>query len=100
MPVSISGKLNEYGFSKPGYGGIQKCHPDSKMTFFGFKIPYFDEAISLVKKAHKSLNKIHSIGWDVAISRDGPVLIEGNDNWEIQSIQAIGGLKEKWNQYL
>ena len=100
VPVSIAGKLNEVGFSKPGYGGIQKKHPDSKIEFSKFKIPYFNEALELVKSAHKTLYKIHSIGWDVAITPNGPILIEGNDNWEIQSIQSIGGLKEKWKKYL
>lgn len=100
VPVSVSGKLNEFGFQKPGYGGITNIHPDSKTVFSDFKIPYFDEAISLVKKAHEALYTIHSIGWDVAITPSGPILIEGNDNWEIQSIQAIAGLKNEWKKYL
>ena len=100
VPISIDGKVNKYGFSKPEFGGKIKCHPDSKIVFSEFKIPYFQEAIELVKNAHRTLYNIHSIGWDVAITPKGPILIEGNDNWEIQSLQSTGGLKSKWNKYL
>lgn len=50
--------------------------------------------------AHKSLYGIHSIGWDVAITDQGPVLIEGNDNWEISIIQIDRGLKKEWENTL
>jgi hypothetical protein len=34
------------------------------------------------------------IGWDIAITPDGPVFIEGNDNPEISGLQTVnGGLK-------
>ena len=32
-------------------------------------------------RMREALPGIHSIGWDVAISPDGPIIIEGND-WE------------------
>jgi hypothetical protein len=25
---------------------------------------------------------IHSIGWDIAITDNGPIFIEGNDDWD------------------
>jgi hypothetical protein len=40
------------------------------------------------KKLHSFFYGIHSIGWDIAITEDGPVFIEGNDNWEIPTFQA------------
>ena len=33
----------------------------------------------------------HSIGWDIAITKDGPMFIEGNDRWEVSMIQAVHG---------
>lgn len=41
------------------------------------------EAIEVVIKAHREFHGIRSIGWDVAITENGPCFIEGNDNWEI-----------------
>ena len=76
------GELRGEGFYKPGYGGRTPRHPDSGIEFHGFKIPHFDEAVALVCRLHGYLRDIHSIGWDVAITPDGPTIIEGNDDWE------------------
>ena len=38
----------------------------------------FNEAVELVKKAAKVVPEIGYIGWDVAISENGPIIIEGN----------------------
>ena len=43
------------------------------------KIPLFDDAIELVKKAALVIPEIRQIGWDVCISENGPAIIEGND---------------------
>ncbi|MCK8622032.1 hypothetical protein [Prevotella sp. E13-27] len=39
----------------------------------------------------KSILKPKSIGWDIAITPQGPMVIEGNDRWEITLIQAVHG---------
>lgn len=87
--VKDDGFLMEYGFRKPQFGGITYEHPDTHVIFNDFQIPYYKEAVNLCCKVHKNFYNIRSIGWDVAITPEGPVFIEGNDNWEIQSIQAI-----------
>lgn len=89
--VNSDGFLDEYGFFKPGYGTKTKYHPDTKVVFKGTKIPFFNEAIRVTKQFHCHLNNIFSIGWDVAITVDGPVFIEGNDNWGCDSIQICHG---------
>lgn len=83
-----SGKLAEWGFFKPMYGFKSKIHPDTKIEFSTFHVPYYEEAKKLAKFFHSFLN-LHSIGWDIAISKDGPVFIEGNDNWEINLPQTF-----------
>lgn len=53
-------------------------HPISNETIVGFKVPMFKEAVDMVKEAAKVVPEMGYIGWDVAISEDGPVLVEGN----------------------
>jgi len=53
-------------------------HPQTNTVFKGFRIPCYDEAIDLVKKAALRLPQVRYVGWDVAIAKTGPVLIEGN----------------------
>lgn len=77
-----TGRLKKTGFYKPGYGGRVERHPQSGIIFSGFQIPFFDSAVQVVKKFHSYLDGIHSIGWDVAITETGPVVVEGNDDWD------------------
>ena len=82
-----------------GYG-TSLCverHPVTGVCFENFSLPFWDEVEKLVLKAHAFIPSVISIGWDVAITEKGPVLLEGNDNWEISGPQDMdGGLKEKW----
>lgn len=100
VEIEDDGKLTKYGFAKPKYGGKTDIHPDSNIKFKEFSIPEYKRVIELVTKAHKTLYGIHSIGWDVAITNEGPALIEGNDNWEISLMQVNHGLKKQWKSLL
>lgn len=72
-------------------------HPDTKIEFNKFKVPMYEEALQLACKAHTYFYGVHSIGWDVALTSNGPMFIEGNDNWEISLMQACSkGLKKEW----
>ena len=53
-------------------------HPVTGVTFRGLKLPYWQECIELLRKALPLANKISNIGWDLAITEDGPVIVEAN----------------------
>lgn len=53
-------------------------HPYTNTPIVGFKIKDYDKLIDLVKKASEVVPEVGYVGWDVAISKNGPVLIEGN----------------------
>ncbi len=92
-----SGYLKEWAFFKPKYGGKTTRHPDTDIEFAATKAPCYEEAAQLALKAARCFYNIRAIGWDVAITENGPTIIEGNDNWEISLIQACDGpLREKW----
>lgn len=68
----------------PGYAvyleerRVYDTHPDSGKTFVGAQMPGFDQALELVKEAALVHPAIAYVGWDVAATEHGPVLIEGN----------------------
>ncbi len=66
-------------------------HPDTNILLENFKVPFFFDACDLAKKATKYLpNKI--VGWDIAISPTGPIIIEGNHSPSLHmSDVAYGG---------
>ncbi len=99
--VHEDGSLVEYGVYKPSYGGRAYEHPNTGVKFSEFVIPEYDKAIELCKQAHLVMREIPAIGWDIAITTDGPMIIEGNDNWEISLMQASNhGLKREWENFM
>ena len=54
-------------------------HPVSGCKFIGFQVPFFSEALELCKSAAKVEKRMRYVGWDVAITPTGPVLVEGNN---------------------
>ncbi|TCP58774.1 putative polysaccharide biosynthesis protein [Rhodovulum bhavnagarense] len=70
----------------PGvYSDITKTpepvHPVTGVPIEGFQIPYWPEALALVREAAALHPQNRSIGWDIVITPDGPGLIEGNHDW-------------------
>lgn len=53
-------------------------HPSSGMNLLGFEVPYFKESLELCKKAAKVEPHVRYIGWDIAITDKGPLIVEGN----------------------
>ncbi|MCM1370462.1 MAG: hypothetical protein NC181_01030 [Clostridium sp.] len=64
-------------------------HPKSGLKFIGFQIPYFEETKNLVKEACLESDKIKVVGWDVAITQDGPIIIEGNRRPGFDLVQVL-----------
>lgn len=57
-------------------------HPASDRTVVGFQVPHLEEAVELVTKAlSQAFWEFPTVGWDIAITDDGPVLIELNIQW-------------------
>ena len=70
---------------KAVYSDITKedkdIHPITKVPIVGFQVPFFFESIEMVKKAALLFPQNLSIGWDIAVTSEGPELIEGNHDW-------------------
>ena len=53
-------------------------HPVTGMEIRGFEIPFFKEAVEMVYDAIKRFDLEGYFGWDIAITDEGPELIETN----------------------
>lgn len=73
------GKLEDYGYQTMKFGSEKLSHhPESNYKLGGFKIPYFKEACELVISTVDYIPECW-IGWDIAITPEGPIIIEAND---------------------
>ena len=101
-PIDLdSGKVNGPGV----YSDITKndtdIHPVTNANITGFIVPYWHEALDMVRAAALNCPGNRSVGWDVAITADGPGLIEGNHDWckLLWQLPAGKGLKEVLEKY-
>lgn len=82
-----TGRLVGECFFKPGFGTKALRHPQTSTVFAEFEIPFFGEAVESVVTLHRFFYGIHTIGWDIAITTDGPIILEGNSLWSIEGHQ-------------
>lgn len=87
-----TGTLMRKGFVVPEHGpSILERHPGTGVIFDGFEIPFFSETLLVAKRAAE-LTPLATVGWDLAIGPDGPILIEGNAPYQAEvSEMAYGG---------
>ncbi|WP_163832467.1 sugar-transfer associated ATP-grasp domain-containing protein [Spartinivicinus ruber] len=86
--ISADGKLSK-GYSVHGDEAFE-CHPGSGINLTGRTIPFYQEAIEAVKLAHSCLPRPQFLGWDVAITPNGPVIVEVNSFMAVYVNQKYG----------
>jgi hypothetical protein len=57
-------------------------HPTTGAKIKGRTLPYYQDAVELAAQAHRNVPCVYAVGWDIAITDEGPVLIEGNTLWD------------------
>ncbi|WP_144872572.1 sugar-transfer associated ATP-grasp domain-containing protein [Microbacterium sp. 1.5R] len=65
----------------PGYdshGHVHIAHPDSGFVIADFQLPMMDEVRAFVDQAARVVPQVQYVGWDIVVTPDGPVLVEGN----------------------
>ncbi len=61
------------------YGNIYDKHPLTGKKFSDVLVKDVNEAFELCKKAALEVQEVRYVGWDVAFSNKGPVIVEGNE---------------------
>jgi hypothetical protein len=81
-PVDLTtGRLGCAMRKYPLVAGPYEVHPTSGARIEGLELPFWSEAVSLVARAHDAATPglLPVLGWDVALTDEGPLLLEGND---------------------
>ena len=102
-PVNLESGIVE----GPGvYSDITKndeiYHPVTGKKIIGFQIPFWKETLVMATNAALNADGNLSVGWDIAITENGPELIEGNHNWckLLWQLPVKKGLKPMIEKYL
>ncbi len=66
-----------------------EVHPDTGKRITGFQIPYWKEALELTEKALRFYDGIDFVGWDLCITENGPMIVEGNSKPAFGDVQLL-----------
>ena len=72
-------------------GGWYVRHPSTGKIMPGFQIPYWEEVVRSLRRAAVLVPHVGFIGWDIAITEEGPELVEGNINYPDPIVVQLGG---------
>ncbi len=92
----------------PGIRRMAACsdsyefHPVTGEKILGFKIPHWNQVISIVRNAAKIIPQVRTVGWDVAILEEKAIIIEGNPSWNkgAPQIPLDKGIRPILDRYL
>ncbi len=65
-------------------------HPDSGLSFRDLKAEKWDEVLDMVQKLSEELPSVKYVGWDLALTKKGWCIIEGNGNAGQTPYQIVG----------
>lgn len=63
-------------------------HPDTSGRIEGQRLPHWDNVMQLVTDAHLSMPGLKTTGWDIAITEQGPVIVETNPSYDVDIVQV------------
>ncbi len=59
-------------------GATFDIHPETGLPLIGFEIPRWSEAVALAKELATVIEGNHYAGWDLALTENGWIMVEGN----------------------
>ena len=92
--IAVGVNIDEGTLMTIGYDYSGKCyskHPESKITFSDFRIPYWSEVIELSKKIQYIFPYIKMLGSDIAVTPTGPIILEINPDATVVGIEQTSG---------
>jgi hypothetical protein len=78
--INIDTGVISHGVGKH-LGDTYHVHPATQMPITGLQLPLWDQCLKLAIAAAEMSLPVKAIGWDIALTPTGPVMIEGNTVW-------------------
>lgn len=66
------------GAGYDSHDNIHEHHPESGVRIADFRLPRYDEVVAFVDEVARVVPDVRYVGWDIVVTPDGPVLVEGN----------------------
>jgi len=80
--------------------GYYLAHPETGIEFYNKHLPFFKEVMQTAIDAHKLFPFIKIIGWDIAITEEGPCVVEANRIPDFLMLQIFKPLRRTLSKTL
>ena len=74
--LNLDGSARGAGYDS--HGNVHATHPESGVSIPDFQLPMVQEMFDFIDRVARTVPQMQYVGWDVVITADGPVLVEGN----------------------
>lgn len=76
-------------------------HPDTGNRIQGSQVPFWGAVLDLLDRGQRSLPFLKTLGWDIAITETGPVIVEANATYDVDVLhvshqRGIGDVFDPW----
>jgi hypothetical protein len=61
---------------------VYDAHPETGIAIEGFRIPHWPEIVRVVSAGARAFRELRTLGWDVAVTTEGILLLEANHHWD------------------
>ncbi len=85
-PIDAAGRLRERA------SGYPADRPVPRYCGSGEQTPRWEELLRLARAAHELAPDVKTAAWDMTVTDDGAVLLEGNSGWGIAAPQQLTGI--------
>jgi hypothetical protein len=92
MVDPVAGVITSVWRPRPGGAGAVSVdrHPATGAELIGATVPLWSEVRALAERASLAFTPLRTIGWDIGITPQGPLLVEGNSRWDPPPYQSSG----------
>lgn len=77
-----------------GHAALFTHHPDTGAPLVGVGIPYWDDVLDALLTFHRNVPAFDFVGWDVLLTPERPLIIEGNHNPGLRTLFAHKSLAD------
>lgn len=85
---TVTGEISD---PRNGSGEVFDQNPNTGVQITGVKIPYIQEAIEFAKEISMKMTDHRYCGWDIALSKDGWVIVEFNGKSGVVCLESALG---------
>ncbi|WP_298036434.1 sugar-transfer associated ATP-grasp domain-containing protein [uncultured Microbacterium sp.] len=71
-----NGRAKSAGYDSHGH--VYEKHPDTDFPIAEFQLPHMEKVRAFIDDIARVVPQVQYVGWDIVVSPDGPVLVEGN----------------------